>query len=36
MSSEWGFPVVLAPKKNGTLHFCVEFRLLNTLTKKDF
>jgi len=33
-SSVWGFPVVLVPNKNGTLHFCVEFRLLNVVTKK--
>ena len=33
--SLWFNAVVLVRKKDGTLHFCVDFRHLNTWTKKD-
>jgi len=34
-SSEWGFPVGIVRRKDGTLRFCVDFRLLNVVPKKD-
>ena len=33
--SPWCNAVVLVQKKDGTLHFCMDFRHLNTCTKKD-
>ncbi len=31
----WLSPIVVIPKKNGKLKICIEFRKLNTTTKKD-
>ena len=33
--SPWCYAMVLVRKKDGTLHFCVDFRCLNTRMKKD-
>ena len=33
--SPWSSPIVLAPKIDGTYRFCVDFRRVNTVTRKD-
>lgn len=33
--SPWSNPVILTPKKNGELRFCLDSRKLNSVTKKD-
>src|SRR5436190_1700847 len=34
-TSLWSFPVVIVKKKNGKLRFCVNYKPLNDVTKKD-
>jgi hypothetical protein len=34
-NSPWASPIVVVSKKNGKKRFCVDYRKLNTLTKKD-
>ncbi len=33
--SEWSSPMVIVPKKDGSLHVCIDFRKLNAQSKFD-
>lgn len=34
-SSEWSSTIILVPKKDGTLRFCLDFRKVNSVRKLD-
>lgn len=35
LKKEWAATIVLAPKKNGSLHFFVDYKKLNNLTRRN-
>ena len=34
-SSDWAAPMVIVKKKDGTIHLCVDYRRLSTVTRVD-
>ena len=34
-TSPWNFPIVIAPKKDGIMHFYINYCRLNAVTRKD-
>ena len=34
-TSPWAFPILMVPKKDGSIQFCIDFRKINTIAKFD-